>query len=148
MIMPETVPVLIMSYLQEIAAKGRMANPFFVLMGIEVVSFGGGEAVLSMTVRPEMHNGAGWLQGGIYTALSDEAMALALTTLLDEGEHIATISETTQYFKGVRDGTVRAMGRVVRKGHAVAFAGGEITGTDGTLLARTTASFAVMGQKS
>jgi acyl-CoA thioesterase len=147
MIMPEKAPFLIMGYLQEIEAKGREANPFFVLMGIDVISFGGGEAVISMTVRPDMHNGAGWLQGGVYTALADEAMALALTTLLADGEHIATISETTQYFKGVRDGTVRAEGRVVRKGHAVAFAEGEVTGADGTLLARTTASFAVMGPK-
>ncbi|WP_067049673.1 PaaI family thioesterase [Methanofollis ethanolicus] len=137
-----------MGYLQEITTKGRMANPFFVLMGIDAVSFGEGEAVLSMEVRPDMLNGAGWLQGGVYTALSDEAMALALTTLLDDGGRIATISETTQYFKGVRDGTVRATGRVVRKGHAVAFAEGELTGADGALLARTTASFAVMGQKS
>lgn len=148
MIMSETAPLSAMSYLREIAAKGQMANPFFVLMGINVISFGGGEAVLSMTVRPDMHNGAGWLQGGIYTALADEAMALALTTLLDDGGRIATISETTQYFKGVRDGTVRATGRVVRMGHRVAFAEGEVTGADGTVLARTTASFAVMGPKA
>ncbi len=146
--MPETVPLLTMGYLQEIEAKGREANPFFVLMGIDVVSFGGGEAVLSMEVRPEMHNGAGWLQGGIYTSLADEAMALALTTLLAGGEHIATISETTQYFKGVREGTVKATARVVRKGHAVAFVEGEIAGADGTLLARTAASFAVMRERS
>lgn len=137
-----------MGYLQEITEKGRMANPFFVMMGIDVVSFGGGETVLSMEVRPDMLNGAGWLQGGVYTALADEAMALALTTCLGDGGRIATISETTQYFKGVQDGTIRATGRVVRMGHHVAFAEGELTDADGTVLTQTTASFAVMEKKA
>ena len=105
-----------MGYLEEIKARGRAANPFFLLMGIVVDSFGNGQAELSMQVRPDMLNGVGWLQGGLYTALSDEAMALALYTALESGERIATISESTSYLEGVRDGKIIAKGRVVRKG--------------------------------
>jgi hypothetical protein len=60
-----------MSYLGELRKKGREANPFFKMMGIEAVSFGDGKAELRMEVRPDMLNGAGWMQGGIYTALAD-----------------------------------------------------------------------------
>jgi acyl-CoA thioesterase len=80
-----------MSYLEEIRRRGRDANPFFQLMGIEIGTYGNGEAELFMPVRPNMHNGAGWLQGGLFTALCDEAMALALFTVLEEGAGIATI---------------------------------------------------------
>ena len=55
-----------MSYIEEIRRKGRKANPFFLLMGIELGSFGNGQAKLSMKVRPDMLNGAGWLQGFIH----------------------------------------------------------------------------------
>jgi len=133
-----------MGYLEEISAKGQKANPFFVMMGIEPVSFGDGAAVLSMQVRPDMLNGDGWLQGGVYTALVDEAMALALITVLDPGERIATISEATSFLSGVQDGTIRASGRVIRKGRSVAFTEGEVARDDGQVLARTTASFAVL----
>lgn len=80
-----------MGYLEEIKLRGRAANAFFLLMDIDVDSFGGGRAELSMNLRPDMLNGVGWLQGGLYTALCDEAMALALYTSLEEGERIATI---------------------------------------------------------
>ena len=91
-----------MGYLEEIKRLGRDSNPFFLLMGIDVDSFGDGQAKLSMQVRPDMQNGVGWLQGGLHTALCDEAMALALFTILENGEHIATISESTPYLEGVR----------------------------------------------
>jgi acyl-CoA thioesterase len=135
-----------MSYFEAIKQRGREANPFFMLMGIDVVRIGEGEAVLQMPVRPDMANGVGWLQGGIFISLTDEAMALALYTILDPAESIATVSESTSFFKGARDDLLVATGKVVKKGRRVAFAEGEVRkGTeDGELLARTTAAFAVM----
>ncbi len=132
-----------MGYLEEIRRIGRDANPFFRLMGIEVESFGDGRARLSMKVRPGMLNGVGWLQGGLYGALSDEAMALALYTVLEEGERIATISESTSYLRGVRDGKVQAEAEVVRKGRQVAFLEGCVKDSEGVLLSKTTASFTI-----
>ena len=138
-----------MSYLDNIRAQGRSANPFFCLMGIDVVHAGEGKAVLKMTIRPEMYNGVGWLQGGMVVALADEAMALALYTLLVPGEGIATISESTSFIKGVREGTILAEGRIIRKGRRVAFMESEVRLDDAqkTILARTTASFAVTVEK-
>ncbi len=114
-------------------------------MGIEPGDFGDGRARLTMDVRPDMLNGSGWLQGGMYVALADEAIALALYTLLADGEKIATIDEHTSFIKGVNTGTVVATGRVIRKGRRVAFADGEVRdAVDGTLLSRTSTSFAVI----
>jgi acyl-CoA thioesterase len=135
----------LVTYIDEVRRIGRDANPFFRLMGIEVNDFGDGNARLSMEVRPDMLNGVGWLQGGLYVALADEAIALALCTVLEEGEGIATIDEHTSFLKGVRSGTITATGRVVRKGRRVAFADAEVLdAADGSLLSRTTASFAVV----
>lgn len=136
-----------MGYIDELRRVGRDANPFFTLMGIEVEEFGDGKARLTMDVRPDMLNGVGWLQGGIYVALADEAIALALYTVLADHEGIATIDEHTSFIKGVNAGSISATGRVVRKGRRVAFADAEVRNTaDGTLLSRTSASFAVIGR--
>jgi acyl-CoA thioesterase len=137
-----------MSYLDGIKRMGPAANPFFLLMGIDVCSFGNGQAELSMEVRPDMLNGAGWLQGGLYTALCDEAMALALFTSLREGECIATISESTSYLQGVRGGKILAIGKVIKKGRHVAFTEGYVRKeTDvSAILSQTRASFMIIGR--
>ncbi|MDD3932516.1 MULTISPECIES: PaaI family thioesterase [unclassified Methanoculleus] len=134
-----------MGYIDELKQIGRDANPFFTLMGIEVGEFRNGRASLTMDVRPDMLNGAGWLQGGVYVALADEAIALALYTLLADNEEIATIDEHTSFIKGVNAGTIVATGRIIRKGRRVAFADGEVRdAADDTLLTRTSTSFAVI----
>jgi acyl-CoA thioesterase len=138
-----------MNYLDKIKKDGRLANPFFCLMGIEVVSAEAGRAVLKMQVRPDMYNGVGWLQGGMLVALADEAMALAVYSQLSDDEGIATISESTSFIKGVQDGFVYAEGRVIRKGRRVAFCEGEVWTQNGqkALLSRTSAAFAVTQAK-
>lgn len=136
-----------LSYLEAIKQRGSAANPFFLLMDISVVHIGDGEAMLEMTIRNDMHNGAGWLQGGLFVSLADEAMALALFTVLDQKvERIATISESTSYLRGVRSGKLIALGKVVKQGRRVAFTEGEVRHEtpDGDLLTRTTASFAII----
>ena len=72
-------------------------------------------------------------------------MALALYTVLEEDEGIATISETTSYMRGIQRGTIIAEGRVVKKGRKVAFTEGHVKekGDVGALLSKTYASFAV-----
>jgi len=133
-------------YLEAIKKQGREANPFFMLMGVDVMHIGNGEATLEMPVRSDMHNGEGWLQGGLFVSLADEAMALALYTLLGDTERIATVSEATSFLKGVRGGKVIATGRVVKKGGRIAFTEGEVREEtpEGELLTKTTAAFAVM----
>ena len=137
-----------MSYLEKIQINGRDANPFFRLMDIELGPYGGGEAVLFMPVRPDMLNGEGWLQGGLYSALCDEAMALALFTILEDGETIATISESTCFLQGIRKGSVAARAWVVKRGRTVAFLEGRVTSRDdGTPLSCTQASFAIIPRR-
>jgi len=138
-----------MSYSERIKKDGRKANPFFCFTGIDIVKAEPGNAVLTLTVRPELYNGVGWLQGGMLVALADEAMALALYPLLGTNEGIATIAESTSFIRGVRNGTIRAEARVIKKGRRVAFMEAEVTADDDekTLLSRTTASFAITAAK-
>jgi uncharacterized protein (TIGR00369 family) len=133
-----------MNYIERIRKKGRDANPFFTLMGIEIGSIGKGCATLRMPVRPDMLNGEDFLQGGLFTALSDEAMVLAIYSLLDPGERIATISESTTFMSGAQGGAIIGTGKVLKKGRRVIFAEGEITmeGSD-RILSRSTATFMV-----
>ena len=133
-----------MNYLERIRSVGRDANPFFSLMGIEIGSISGGQATIRMPVQHTMTNGEGWLQGGMFIALADEAMVLAIYPLLDPDERIATITEATTFLGGAREGILVASGRVIKKGRRVIFAEGEVT-ADGSdrVFARSIASYMV-----
>ncbi len=134
------------AYFQAMREGRRDANPFFGLMGIQIGRLGEGDAVLEMRVRSDMLNGAGWLQGGLFVSLVDEAMALALAGVLGAMERMATVSETTSFVKGVRDGKLVATARVVKKTRRIAFLEGDVreASADGEVLARTSAVFAVI----
>ncbi len=137
-----------MSYLENIRTQGKAANPFFCTTGIDIVCSEPGRAVLSMPVRPDLHNGVGWLQGGMFVAIADEAMALALYPLLEKDEGIATISESTSFIRGVRSGSILAEARVIKRGRRVAFMDAEVRESgDRNLLSKTTASFAITAQR-
>jgi acyl-CoA thioesterase len=134
-----------MSYIERIRDRGRDANPFFCLMGIDVVSLDKGKATLSMRVRDDMLNGEGFLQGGMFTALADEAMVLAIYSLLEEDQVIATISESTSFMRGAGPGMVLvAEGRVIKIGRRVAFSEADVR-LEGNVdsIARMSASFAI-----
>jgi len=140
-----SIPAYGMNYYDRIQKGGRDANPFFTLMGVEIGEMGKGSAILRMPARPDMMNGEGWLQGGIFTALADEAMVLAIYPLLGHDERIATITETTSFFAGANEGALVARGRLVKQGRRVIFAEGDIMaeGSD-RVIARSAAAYAVL----
>ncbi len=131
------------SYLDRLRTGGESANPFFAMTGTRVVRMDAGVGELSVTVRPGFCNGEGWVQGGLYAALADEAIVLAIYQTLGEGETIATITESTSFLRGVDGGTLRAVGRVVKRGRRVIFGEGQVFAGDGKLCSVTTASYAV-----
>jgi acyl-CoA thioesterase len=139
-----------MNYLEKIKQEGRDANPFFRLMDIEIGDICEGNAEISMKIRPDMMNGEDWLQGGLFTALADEAMVLAIYSLLAANEQIATISETTTFISGAREGeNLVASGRVIKKGKRVVFAEGDVRSIEEGkgILSRSSAAFAVLKQR-
>ena len=134
-----------MSYIERIREEGRDANPFFCLMGISVVSLSEGKATLAMTVRDDMLNGEGYLQGGMFTALADEAMVLACYSVLKKDQILATISESTNFLRGAGPGDkIYAEGRFIKTGRRVAFAESDLTleGSD-AIISRSSAAFAI-----
>jgi acyl-CoA thioesterase len=134
-----------MNYFERIRERGRDINPFLTLMEVEIGELKRGSAVLRMKIRQDMMNGEGWLQGGIFTALADEAMVLAIYPLIGPGERIATISETTIFLAGIQEGVLVAEGRLIKRGKRVVFAEGDVRTLDSDrILARSSAAYAVL----
>lgn len=90
--------------------------------------------------KPEFCNPAGFVQGGILTAMLDDTMGPAVLVMTEGRLFTSTISLTVNFLAGARPGRIVGEGRVTQLGKTVAFMEGRLTSADGTLLATATAN--------
>jgi uncharacterized protein (TIGR00369 family) len=96
-----------------------------------------GLCVVSGTVERRHLNINGVVHGGVYATILDTAMGGAVVTILRETEVTATTSLYVEFLRPAREGqTLRAEGRLVRRGRHLAFVQGQLTDGDGTLLSQ------------
>ena len=104
-------------------------------IGMRLVSFGPGEAVVELDADASHANPMGTVQGGILAAIADAAMGWAYMTTLGEGESYATLEIKTNFLRPVRAGRVSARARVRNAGRTVGLVECEVTTADGKVAA-------------
>jgi len=85
-------------------------------------------------------NPAGFVQGGILSAMLDDTMGPAVFVMTDGRLYTATISLTVNFLAPARPGPIIGEAEVVQLGKTVAFVAGKLMTEDGTLLATATAN--------
>lgn len=96
-----------------------------------------GLCVVGGTVEGRHLNINGVVHGGVYATILDTAMGGAVITILKATEVTATTSLYVEFLRPAREGqTMRAEGRVVRRGHHLAFVQGRLNDGEGTLLSQ------------
>jgi uncharacterized protein (TIGR00369 family) len=83
------------------------------------------------------------LQGGVIATLLDSACGYAGLKIADDAPpgHAVTVMLTVSYLSGVREGRLKAEGRVTHAGHRLYFASGELRTEEGRLVATAQGSF-------
>jgi uncharacterized protein (TIGR00369 family) len=113
-------------------------------LGVELVSAGDGEAVLTMPARAEMANRRDVVHGGFIALLADTAMGRAMSSVLPEGERHYSFDLKLSFIAIGRIGErLRAVARVLHSGRRTGVAECRIEGEDGRLVATATATFFV-----
>lgn len=116
------------------------APPCSKLLGWRVLDArpGDGWVQIGFDGRPEFCNPAGFIQGGILSAMLDDTMGPAV---LSEGRlYTATITMTVNFLAPAKVGPIRGEANVTQLGKTIAFVAGRLTAEDGTMLATATAS--------
>lgn len=116
--------------------------PFAGHLGLHVVERGEGKSMLSVELQEYHKNSLGSAHGSVLFALADTGMGAALYTLLDQGQTCVTIEVKINYFKAVREGTIRCQSTVVHKGRSVANIEASLYSED-ILLAKANGSFSI-----
>ena len=88
--------------------------------------------------KQDFCNPAGFVQGGILSAMLDDTMGPAVFAMTEGRLYTATISLTVNFLAPAKPGRIVGEARVTQLGKSVAFIEGRLTAQDGTLLATAT----------
>ncbi|QGP90914.1 Thioesterase superfamily protein [Neomoorella glycerini] len=92
-------------------------NPFAELMGIEVAGVGPGRSLVRLKVLPRHLNSWRTLHGGVYAALADRAMGIAVRSI---GRQAVTLNLQVGYLRPVEAGqVVECRGMVIHNGERI-----------------------------
>ena len=118
--------------------------PFAVELGMELESATPDEVVGRLRWREELCTTGGALHGGALMSLADNLGGVCAYLNLPAGAGTATISSSTNFLRGVREGTVTGTTRPLRVGRSVIVVQTEMRDDAGRLVAQTTQAQAVI----
>jgi uncharacterized protein (TIGR00369 family) len=116
---------------------------FRTLVGYTTKVWREGHGEVELIVGPQHLNSIGVVHGGIYAALLDVAMGHAVSFCVVPGNarFSTTVSLSTTFLKGVRDGVLSAIGHIEGVEGRVATCTGEVRSAEGVLVAAGQGSF-------
>ena len=130
-------------------ASGEVnASPAWRWLGIGLVEVGEGTATVEMTPSEDMANHAGFVHGGMISALADSAMGRSLRTLVPGVARAMSFDLKLSFISPARVGeTLRATGRVVHAGRRTAVGECRVETLEGRLVATASGTFAITREK-
>lgn len=112
--------------------------PFAVELGITLDEASPERVVATLSWVPRLCTTAGVIHGGVLMSLADTVGALVVFLGLAEGETTATITSTTQMFRPLTSGTVRAVAVLLNRGRTTATAQTTLFDSADRLISQTT----------
>lgn len=112
--------------------------PFAGQLGMTLEEAGPDRVVALLPWEPRLCTSAGVMHGGVLMSLADTAGALVVFLGLAEGQTTATITSTTQMFRPVTAGAVRAVAIPLNRGRTTVTVQTGLSDKAGRLVAQTT----------
>jgi uncharacterized protein (TIGR00369 family) len=90
--------------------------------------------------KAEFCNPAGFVQGGLLSAMLDDTMGPAVMVMTEGKLYTTTISLTVNFLAPAKPGPITAEAKVTQLGKTIAFVEGRLMAADGTVLATASVS--------
>jgi uncharacterized protein (TIGR00369 family) len=123
------------------ALDGMTAPPAAKLLGWRLLDARPEEGWLKVGFdgKAEFCNPAGFVQGGLLSAMLDDTMGPAVLVMTEGKSYTTTVSLTVNFLASAKPGPITVEAKVTQLGKTIAFVEGRLTAEDGTLLATATA---------
>lgn len=140
------------SFIRQIVASGSSGipvttNPLAQALDMRIEAARDGYVQASYRVDHPFTQGNGYVQGGIVSAMLDFGMVFAAFTRVPRHATIATVSQTTNYFRAAERGTFLVEAALERVGRTLINARATLIGADSKVVANATAPIAVIAQR-
>lgn len=123
--------------------SGRFAQLLGMVLQAEHVD---GSVEVAVEADERLERDGGIVHGGVMMTLLDSAMSAAVGRTLTQGEHIVSVSITTDFLKPAKRGRLVAKAWVERRGRTMAFPRSELRDADGNLVARAGGVWAIRAE--
>ena len=97
------------------------AAPYYELLGMRAESSAPGSAIVRLPFDEKLTQLYGAIHGGVVLTLADASICVALATLLDETQSIATVQLSLSFLAPAGRSDLVAEGTVTRRGKKLAF---------------------------
>ena len=118
-------------------------NPFWSLLGMEIIGIKKGWAKIRLPFNKDLANGIGVAHGGAIFSPADSAVGMALIGLTSKDENISTLEMKINYLKPLSEGEIIAEAKIVHRGAMTAIGDVEVRDGRGNLIAKGLATYAI-----
>ena len=119
-------------------------NPFWSLLGMEIIGIKKGWAKIRLPFTKKLTNGIGVAHGGAIFSPADSAVGMALIGLTERDESISTLEMKINYLKPLSGGEIIAEAKIVHRGTMTAIGDVEVRDGDSNLIAKGLATYAIV----
>jgi acyl-CoA thioesterase len=121
----------------------KTKNPFWSLLGMEIIEIKKGWAKIRLPFSEKLANGIGVVHGGAIFSPADSAVGMALIGLVGKNENISTLEMKINYLRPLTAGDIIAEAKIVHKGSMTAIGDVEVKDEVGNLIAKGLATYAI-----
>lgn len=122
--------------------------PFAQHLGLTVDEASPDQVIARLAWAPHLCTAGGIMHGGVLMSLADTAGALVTVLGLPENATTATITSSSQLFRPVTGGTVRAVAIPLNRGRTTVTVQTSLYDSEGRMVAQTTQTQAVRERRS
>ena len=114
----------------------HMDSGFVKVLGLEFTAVSPDEVRAEWTLRPELMQPYGITHGGVYCSVVETVASTAAAVWLGERGQVVGVSNTTDFLRASREGTITAVGTPVHRGRLQQLWEVRMTDADDRLLAK------------
>ena len=121
----------------------KTRNPFWALLGMELVEIKKGWAVVRLPIEDKLTNAIGLVHGGAIFSAADSAVGMALVGMTNRDENISTLEMKINFMKPVKGKAIIAEARIIHRGSQTAIGDVEVRDDDRNLISKGLATYAI-----
>ena len=121
----------------------KTKNPFWALLGMELLEIKKGWAIVRLPVEDKLTNAIGLVHGGAIFSAADSAVGMALVGMTNRDENISTLEMKINYMKPVKGREIMAEAKIIHRGSQTAIGDVEVRDEDRNLISKGLATYAI-----